>query len=115
MLGVIRDCVHDNTTDADRFGGIYHAPCGVADQHAAKAAALISAINSEPREYNNRDWVGHITPETPQRCSNLDRTRSQGIIASDFVRIAHHECPRRAAGLIGKCAPFQPLIEGNDT
>ena len=45
--------MHKNTADADRFGGIYHAPCGVADQCTAKAAALIRVINSEPREYNN--------------------------------------------------------------
>ena len=85
---------------------IYHAPCSVADQCTAKAAALIRAINSEPREYNNRDWLGHIAPETPRRCGKMDRASGQGIIADDFVRIAHHECSRRAAGLIGKCAQF---------
>ncbi len=36
--------MHDNATDADRIGGIYDAPNGVADQRAAEAAALISAI-----------------------------------------------------------------------
>ena len=45
----------------------------------------------------------------------MDRARGQGIIAGDFVSLAHHECPRSAASLIGKYAPFQPLIEGNDT
>ena len=45
----------------------------------------------------------------------MNRARGQGIIADNLVRLAHHECPRSAAGLIGKCTPFQPLIERGDT
>src|ERR1035437_10588233 len=94
--------MHDNATDTDRIGGMYDAPCGVADQRAAEATALISAIDSEPREHNDGDWVGHIAPETSRSCSDIHCTESQGIIANDLVFLAHHKRPSGAAGLIGK-------------
>jgi hypothetical protein len=78
----------------------------------AEAAALISAIDSETREHNNWDWVGHISSEMSRSCSC---TSGQGIAANDLVRVAYHKCPRSAADLIGKCALFEPLVEGNDT
>ena len=62
--------MNDNATDTDCIGRMCDPPCGVADQCATEAATMISAIDSEPREHNNRDRLGHITPETTRRCSN---------------------------------------------
>ena len=65
----------NDTSDTDRIGGMHDAPCGVSNHGAAKALALISAIDSEPREHNNRDWVGHIAPETTGSCSDVHGRR----------------------------------------
>jgi hypothetical protein len=57
-LGVIRDCLPDNATNTNRIGRMYDAPCGVADQCVA--------IDSEPREHDNRDRLGHaVGPIAP--------------------------------------------------
>jgi hypothetical protein len=55
--------VDHDASDADRIGGMHDAPCGVSNHRASEALALISEIDSEPREHNNRDWVGHTAPE----------------------------------------------------
>jgi hypothetical protein len=67
------------------------------------------------REHNNRDWVGHIAPETTRSCSDVHGAGSQGKIGNDPVGLAYRECPRSAARLVGECPPFEPLIQGNNT
>ena len=105
----------DHASDADRISGMHDALCGVSNHSPAEALALIGAIDSEPREHHNGDWFGHVAPETTRSCSDIHRTRSQSKIGDDPVRLAHHERPRSAARLVGKCPPFEPLIKGNST
>ena len=93
----------NDASDTDRIGGMHDAPCGVSNHRAAEALALISAIDSEPREDNNRDWVGHIAPETTRSCSDVHGAGSQGKIGNDPVGLAYRECPRSAARLVGEC------------
>ena len=105
----------NDASDTDRIGGMHDAPCGVSNHRAAETLALISAIDCEPREHNNGDWVGHIAPEATRSCSDIHGAGSQGKIGSDPVRLAHHERPRSAGRLVGECPPFEPLIKGNNT
>ena len=87
----------NDASDTDRIGGMHDAPCGVSNHRAAEALALISEIDSEPREHDNGDWVGRIAPETTRSCSDVHGAGSQGKIGNDPVGLAHRE--RRAAPL----------------
>src|SRR5260370_40630336 len=105
----------NDASDTDRIGGMHDALCGVSNHRAAQALALISAIDSEPREHNNGYWVRHVAPETTRSCSDIHGAGSQGKIGDDPVRLAHHERPRCAGRLVGECPPFEPLIKRNNT
>src|SRR6478736_3095364 len=96
----------NDAAEADRIGGMRDALCGVSNHRAAEALALISEIDSEPREHNNRDWVGHIAAETTRSCSDVHGARSQGKIGNNSVGLAHRERPRSAARLVGECPPL---------
>jgi len=94
--------VDNDASDTNRIGGMRDALCGVSNHRAAEALALISEIDSEPREHNNRDWVGHIAAETTRSCSDVHGARSQGKIGNNPVGLAHRERPRSAARLVGE-------------
>src|SRR5271169_885147 len=84
----------NDAADADRNGGMHDAHCGVPNHCPAETVALISAIDSKPGEHNNGDWVGHVAPETSRSWGDIHGAGSQGKIANDLVRLAHHERSR---------------------
>src|SRR5450830_140200 len=116
-LSLSRNSMYQNPADADGFGRMHNTSCTVTHERPAEATALICTIDGQSRKHSDRDRdrVWHIAPETSRCRSDAHRSGGQGIITNDFVRLTNDEGARGAAGLIGKCAPFEPIVEGSYT
>jgi len=111
-LGLVRQRVYEQSTNANHFDGVEHASRCVLEQGTTHPAHLVRSRYRQTPQYNNRDGIGHVVPK-PARCSRWrHRAHRKGVIADNLHDLAGHEGTRCPTGLVLRCATLQPVIKG---
>ncbi len=97
--------MHQNSTNANRVGRLNNALRGVPEEAASEAVSLPSSVDREPRQNDDRNWVGHIGSKAAGYYLDCDRTRSQRIVADDTVVFTDYISSRGSTELIGPRPP----------
>ena len=62
-LDLAAQCMDDNTRDANQIRGLKNTQSRIAHQRTTKTSTLTGTIDCEAREHDNRNRVGHVSPD----------------------------------------------------